>query len=87
MDLLWHHQAWEEYLALQKEDPKTLNKLNKLIKELLRNNGTSQLGKPEILKYSKSQARYSLRIDKKNRLVYEMRGNILCIASCFGHYN
>ena len=87
MDLLWHHQAWEEYLALQKEDPITLNKLNKLIKELLRNNGTSQLGKPEILKYSKSQARYSLRIDKKNRLVYELRGNILCIASCFGHYN
>lgn len=87
MELLWHHQAWKEYVSLQKEDPKTLNKLNRLIKELLRNNGISQLGKPEILKYSKSQTRYSLRIDKKNRLIYEVRGNILCIASCLGHYD
>lgn len=63
MELLWHPLAREEYLSLQKEDSKTLNKLNKLIKELLRNNDTSQLGKPEILKYSKSQTRYSLRID------------------------
>lgn len=87
MELLWHHQAWEEYVSLQKEDPKTLNKINKLIKELLRNNGVPLLGKPEILRYSKSQTRYSLRIDKKNRLVYEILGNVLCIASCLGHYD
>lgn len=87
MELLWHHQAWEEYVSLQKEDPKTLNRVNRFIEEMLRNNGVPMLGKPEILGFSKSRTRYSVRIDKKNRLVYELRGSILCIASYLGHYD
>lgn len=88
MELLWHSKAWDDYVSLQKEDPKTLIKINKLIKELLRNDGVALLGKSEILRFSKHQTtRYSMRIDKKNRLIYEIRGNSLCIASCLGHYD
>lgn len=43
MELLWHHQAWEEYVSLQKEDPKTLNRVNRFIKEMLRNNLSSRV--------------------------------------------
>ncbi len=84
MKKLWSDKSWEEYLAWQKEDKKTLKKINELIKSIERNGLMKGIGKPEPLKYRKG---YSRRIDNFNRLVYDIdeQGN-LWIISCKGHY-
>ena len=43
------------------------------------------IGKPEALKYELS-GKWSRRIDKENRIVYAIIGNILYIYSLKGHY-
>ena len=44
------------------------------------------IGKPERLKHYNSREVWSRRIDKKNRLVYEIQGDEITILSIFGHY-
>jgi toxin YoeB len=34
---IWTDDAWEDYLYWQKQDPKTLKKINRLIKDIERN--------------------------------------------------
>lgn len=35
--LLWNNKAWEEYKYWQKQDSKTLRKINKLLEDIVRN--------------------------------------------------
>jgi toxin YoeB len=76
--------ALNEYMEWQTEDRKTLNRINTLIKDILRNGLDNGIGKPEFLKYLKG---WSRRIDEANRLVYtaDEKQN-LRIVSCKGHY-
>ncbi len=63
---------------------KTLKKINALIKDIERNGLSDGIGKPEPLKYRKA---WSRRIDRENRLVYNIDSNRnLLIISCKGHY-
>ncbi|MBR0078841.1 MAG: Txe/YoeB family addiction module toxin [Synergistaceae bacterium] len=82
MKKVWSDEAWEEYLYWQKQDKKTLKKINDLIKDIDRN-GTQGLGKSEPLKYRPG---WSKRIDKENRLVFDIKDGKILIASCKGHY-
>ena len=82
MEKIWSDDAWEDYLYWQSQDRKTLKKINALIRDIERN-GTQGLGKAETLKHVKG---YSRRIDKQNRLVFDMKGGRLEIVSCRGHY-
>ncbi len=78
-------RALAEYFEWQIEDRKTLNKINKIIKDILRN-GYSGIGNPEPLKGNLS-GYWSREIDKKNRLVYRITtGDDLEIIQCKGHY-
>ncbi len=43
------------------------------------------IGKPEALKYEFAGC-WSRRIDKKNRIIYEVVGNTVYILSMKGHY-
>ena len=61
---------------------KTLKKINSLIKDVERN-GLQGIGKSEPLKYRHG---WSRRIDKANRLVFDIKDGCLYIASCRGHY-
>ena len=36
MRILWDERAWKEYLSRQKEDKKTLKRINMLIKDIQR---------------------------------------------------
>jgi len=77
--------AIKQYFAWQKEDKKTLGRINELIKDIQRNGFMDGIGKPEALKHRKG---YSRRIDKANRLVYREDGNDgFVILSCKGHYD
>ncbi len=49
MNKIWIDDAWEQYLDWQEQDRKTLEKLNKLIDDIERNEN-SGLGHPEPLK-------------------------------------
>ncbi|MGB1265723.1 MAG: Txe/YoeB family addiction module toxin [Nereida ignava] len=84
MKIMFHDQAWDDYLHWQKHDPKRLKRLNDLIKECCRTpfKGT---GKPEPLKGSLS-GWWSRRLDREHRLVYRVTNDDLQIAQCRYHY-
>ncbi len=85
MNKLWSNEAWEDYLYWQKQDKKTVKRINLLIKDIDRNRYEG-IGKPEILKENLSGF-WSRRIDEKNRLVYRISGENIEIAQCRTHYN
>lgn len=82
MEKVWSDGAWDDYIYWQSQDKKTLKKINDLIKDIERN-GTQGIGKSERLKY---RSGWSRRIDKENRLVFDIVDGKLLIASCRGHY-
>ena len=84
MRKIWYETAWDDYLFWQKQDRKTLNRINTLVKDIERG-GHNGLGKPEPLKGELSGC-WSRRIDDCNRLVYRINGQVLEIVSCKVHY-
>lgn len=80
----WHDSAWDDYLYWQTQDKKTLRKINSLIKGIERN-GYATEGSPEPLSGDLS-GWWSLRIDRTNRLVLALDGDVLEIYQCRGHY-
>ncbi|MDC2839350.1 Txe/YoeB family addiction module toxin [Limosilactobacillus mucosae] len=83
----WKEEAWEEYVAWQNEDRKTLKRINKLIRSIQRDGYNKGLGKPEPLKHNLSGV-WSRRINDTDRLVYvpEGRGDFT-ILQCKSHYD
>lgn len=81
---IWSEEAWEDYLHWQNEDRKFLKKINILLKDIERN-GYKCSGKPESLRGNLA-GYWSVRIDKKNRIVFSIEGNNLMIAQCGSHY-
>lgn len=53
MRLLWEDRAWDDYLYWQKQDKKTLKRINSLIQDIKRS-PFDGMGKPEPLKYNLS---------------------------------
>ena len=82
--LAWTSVAWSDYVYWQKQDKKTLNRINLLIKDSMRNpkDGT---GKPEELRESLSGF-WSRRIDDVHRLVYAIEKDQIVIIACRYHY-
>jgi len=83
MNLLFTEESWEDYLYWQKNDKKTLQRINFLIKEILRDPFTG-IGKPEPLKHQLSGC-WSRRIDNEHRLVYEAVLKDVRIIACRFH--
>ncbi|NRB42285.1 MAG: Txe/YoeB family addiction module toxin [Pseudomonadales bacterium] len=82
--LSWTHEAWSDYVYWQGQDKKTLQRINKLIKDTMRS-PFEGIGKPEDLKENISGF-WSRRIDDTNRIVYVVDDNKLTIISCRYHY-
>lgn len=88
MKIVFWPTAWEDYLYWQKQDTKTLGKLNGLIEECCRHpfRGT---GKPEPLGGNLA-GWWSRRINQEHRLIYRVSGSgdaqSLDIAQCRYHY-
>lgn len=79
------NKAWEEYCYWQKQDKRTLKRINQLLEDIIRN-GFIGIGKPEPLKNNLSGL-WSRRIDDYNRLVYRIKDNQVEIIQCKNHYN
>ena len=84
MRLLWDEAAWEEYLSWQREDKKTLRRINQLLTDIQRS-PYQGIGKPEPLRDNLS-GWWSRRIDDVNRIVYRVEGDRVVIAAVKGHY-
>ncbi len=82
--ILFHPDAWKDYLYWQEIDKQTLKRLNTLIKECQRT-PFSGTGKPEPLK-GNLRGFWSRRIDEEHRLVYSYEDGKLTIVSCRYHY-
>ena len=75
-----------DYIYWQTQDKRTLNKINKLITDIIRN-GNTGIGHPEPLKDDLS-GKWSREIDEQNRLVYMIvDNNRVEIYQCRGHYS
>ena len=81
---IWQDDAWDDYLYWQKQDKKTLKRINLILKDIERN-GYDGIGKPERLTGDLSEF-WSRRIDDKNRIVYRIRENKIEIVQCGSHY-
>lgn len=84
MKLVFAEQAWEDYLYWQKTDRKLLERINTLIKEILRQ-PFSGIGKPEPLKNALA-GYWSRRINDEHRVVYKVMDGSLLIAQLRYHY-
>ena len=84
-NLLWQSDAWKEYENLQAEKA-TLKKVNKLLKDIMRNGYQCSSGKVEMLKGDFS-GYASVRIDQKNRLIFSVDDYTITVIQCGGHYD
>ena len=82
--ILWHDDAWADYLYWQSQDRRMLKRINQLILDINRN-GYEGIGKPEPLKGSLS-GWWSRRIDDTNRIVYRISEDDIEIIQCGSHY-
>ena len=84
MRLVFADQAWEDYLYWQQEDPRKVEKIHGLIKDI-RRDPFKGLGKPEPLKGALA-GYWSRRINDEHRMVYKVAGDDLLIAQLRYHY-
>ena len=84
MNKIFYDQGFEDFLYWQANDKKIFKKINELLKDIDRN-GYNCMGKPEPLKGNYAGF-WSLRIDKKNRLIFRINNGMIEIAECKDHY-
>jgi toxin YoeB len=84
MRLVFAEEAWDDYLYWQKHDKRVLERINKLIKEVVRE-PFAGVGKPEALKHALS-GYWSRRITDEHRMVYRVDNGSLLIAQLRYHY-
>jgi len=83
VNLVFSREAWEEYLVWQREYPRTVARINQLIKDIMRDPYRG-IGKPEPLKHA-LRGYWSRRINAEHRIVYRVEGD-LWIAQLRYHY-
>ena len=83
MKLIFSEDAWEDYLYWQKFDKKMLERINKLIQEIVRT-PYEGIGKPEQLKHALSGFS-SRRITEEHRIVYAIKDDSVLIAQLRFH--
>mgnify|MGYP000514655917 CR=1 FL=1 len=84
MKVVFTKNAAEDLKFWQKSKPDYAKKINKLILAII-TEPFAGIGKPEPLRHDLA-GKWSRRIDKEHRLVYEVVGNQLIIHQCRYHY-
>ena len=84
MEIMFHQDAWEDYLYFQEHHPQFATKINNLIKDIQRNK-YSGIGKPEPLKFN-LKGFWSRRINSEHRIVYTIKNDTIYILQCRYHY-
>ena len=84
--LVFEGKTWETYEALREKDKKLHKALCKPLKEMLRDNPSKGIGKPEQLRH-KLTGFWSKRISQKDRLIYTFDDDAIYIFAIGGHYD
>jgi len=84
--LVFEGKTWFAYEELREKDKKLHKALCKLLKEMLRSDPSTGLGKPESLKHTLSGL-WSKRISQKDRLIYKFDNSNIYIFAIGGHYD
>ncbi|NOQ64764.1 MAG: Txe/YoeB family addiction module toxin [Methyloprofundus sp.] len=84
--LVFEGNTWLHYEQLREKDKKLHKALCKILKEMLRSDPATGLGKPEALKHNLSGL-WSRRISHKDRVVYSFDEHKLYIFAISGHYD
>jgi toxin YoeB len=84
MKLIFAEQAWEDYLYWQKIDKKLLERINAVIKDIVRS-PFAGIGKPEPLKNALT-GYWSRRLNDEHRIVYRVAAGSVYIAQLRYHY-
>ncbi|HQN93378.1 MAG TPA: Txe/YoeB family addiction module toxin [Prolixibacteraceae bacterium] len=86
MEVVYKEKALKDLLYWKKSgDLNAQHKISKLVYDIQLHPKTG-LGRPEELKYELSGL-WSRKIDKKNRLIYEIHKDCIHILSMLGHYS
>lgn len=83
--LVFEGDTWSTYEALREKDKILHKALCKLLKEMLRGDPSTGMGKPEQLRHSLSGF-WSKRISQKDRLIYKFDDHYIYIFAIGGHY-
>lgn len=84
--LVFEGNTWGSYEALRQRDRKAHKALCGILKEMLRGDPGTGIGKPEALKYNLSGL-WSRRLGQKDRLVYSFDDHHIYIFAIGGHYD
>ena len=84
MNKVFTKNGWDDYIYWQKEDRKTLRKINQLIEDIARS-GNEGVGKLEALSANLAGF-WSRRINDKDRLIYKIDNENIYILACRYHY-
>ncbi|HEY6736631.1 MAG TPA: Txe/YoeB family addiction module toxin [Candidatus Saccharimonadia bacterium] len=76
--------GWSDYTSWQTDDKKIIQKINRLIEEIMRT-PFAGTGKPEPLRENLA-GYWSRRITDEHRLVYSADDDQICIIACRYHY-
>ena len=83
--LIFEGKTWLVYEELREKNPKLHKNLCKILKEMLRGNPSTGMGKPEALKHNLAGF-WSRRISQKDRLIYKFDEQYIYIFALGGHY-
>ncbi|MCB2263744.1 MAG: Txe/YoeB family addiction module toxin [Candidatus Thiosymbion ectosymbiont of Robbea hypermnestra] len=84
--LVFEGNTWLVYEELRQRDKRLHKNLCAILKEMLRNDPTTGLGKPEVLRHDLAGF-WSRRLSQKDRLVYKFDETHLYLFAIGGHYD
>jgi toxin YoeB len=84
--LVFEGNTWLVYEDLRQRDKRLHKNLCAILKEMLRGDPTTGLGKPEALHHNLAGF-WSRRLSQKDRLIYKFDDSNIYIFAIGGHYN
>jgi toxin YoeB len=84
--LVFEGDTWSAYEQLRQSDKKLHENLCKILKEMLRGDPKTGLGKPEPLKHNLSGL-WSRRLSQRDRIIYKFDSDYIYIFAIGGHYD
>ena len=84
--LVFEGDTWSTYEKLREKDKNLHNHLCKILKEMLRGDPSSGIGKPERLRHNLSSF-WSRRLSQKDRIIYKFDSDYIYIFAIGGHYD
>jgi toxin YoeB len=83
--LVFEGDTWNAYEQLHQSDKKLHENLCKILKEMLRGDPKSGIGKPEPLKHNLSSL-WSRRLSQRDRIIYKFDSEYIYVFAIGGHY-